>query len=188
MEKTYKTRVLILILISAFPCTGVWGFNLPDLLPGDGDISGWSRSGDYYLAQNEEELRLKIDGAADLFLRHEFKAAVFQDYLDTLSTHISIQIFDQTSPSSAKIIYDSTSIGGEIPVTGLGEEARRLEELFTVKIEFLREHYYIKGEVSSKEKKYQKALGEFMAFIDNGILTRVDQKTWGCIKKDYLMQ
>jgi hypothetical protein len=189
MEEYTMVKHIIVghLLLASFLilCTAVTShaIELPDLLPIDNEIQGWVRDGDYQYPQTEDSLRSIINGAADLFLRHDFRGAVFQDYIDTSQMKLSIQIFDQTSPAQAKAIYDSTALGDETPVQGLGEEAREVELLFTYQIAFWRNWYYVSGIVESKESSYKQALVDFMMLVDEKIITPAVQRTsWGSIK------
>ena len=111
-------------LILILPALASPAFDLPDLLPEDNEVAGWDRDGDYQYPQDADSLRGVIDGAADLYLRHDFRGAVFQDYIDGSLTNLSLQIFDQTYPEQAEIIYDSTAIGGETPLQDLAVDSR----------------------------------------------------------------
>ena len=183
-------RMILTVLCSGilmFSALASHAFDLPDLLPVDDEVAGWSRDGDYQYPQDADSLRGVINGAADLFLRHDFRGAVFQNYIDSAQTGLSLQIFDQTYPEQAEAIYDSTSLGGETPLQDPGEEARELELLFTYQIEFWRSCYYVKGAVQSKEQAYKNALMEFMMLVDEKILQVPVQgrsRSWGSIKAD----
>lgn len=180
-----RTRSLVFVITACLVVAPRMSeaFYLPDLLPDDGDVEGWVREGDYKYPQTADSLYIVINGAAGLFLRHDFKGAVFQDYRDTASVILSLEIFDQTTEAQAGIVYDSTGTGLEEPVEGLGDEARMAEHLFDFQIEFRRGEFYIKGTVMNKTNPYKIALRDFMLLVDNRIITPVQRRnSWGELK------
>jgi len=174
---------LLTVVFICFAPGATGAFELPDLLPEDGAIEGWVRAGDYKYPQTADSLQAVINGAADLFLRHDFKGAVFQDYMDTSFVLLSLAIYDQTSPDQAKAVYDSTALGTEEPVGGLGDEARMDEHLFDFQIEFRRGEFYVKGTVMNRTNPYKTALRDFMIMVDGRMVAPVPQQSsWGQIK------
>jgi hypothetical protein len=86
-----------------------------ELLPGDDDISGWSRDGSFSEATNYSALYDLINGGAEKFMDNGFVSAVFQDYRDESGLRIEIRIYQHSSEEDARSIYEDTSPPATIP-------------------------------------------------------------------------
>jgi hypothetical protein len=106
-----------------------------DLVPLDGEISGWTRSSAMIVCDNETQLYDEIDGEGQVYIDNGFVRSAFQDFLGDVGAapqvDLTVWIFDQGDTANAKAVYDEVAIGTEIEWTDEGHagvEARYLLE------------------------------------------------------------
>jgi hypothetical protein len=77
---------------------------LADLLPGNGEVQGWTkhRSMQHFVG---EDLYEYIDGGAEIYHEYGFIQVAIQDYLSGEEKSVSVEIFEMASPGSAYGMY-----------------------------------------------------------------------------------
>lgn len=99
-----------------------------DLLPLDGEVSGWSRSSATEIAENESQLWDLINGEGQVYIDNGFVKCAFQTYSGDISgpVDLRLRIWDMGDTANAKAIYDELATGSEIEWTNnnAGVEAR----------------------------------------------------------------
>lgn len=142
-----------------------------ELLPTDGEISGWTRSGGMQVANNETELFGLIDGEGQVYVDNGFVKCAFQTYTGDIagtSIDLALRIFDMGNTTNAKNVYDDVGTGQETPWTDnhAGVEARIDETLlFDYKIDFWDDRFYVW--ITIYENKTQAALDVAKLFALN---------------------
>ncbi len=121
--------VLLLLMIFVHACgdgteTPEGRQSLMELLPRDGDISGWQRDGTFSEASNYTSLYDLIDGAADRFIDYGFVSSVFQNYRDESGLQIELRIYEMDSEVNARRIYDELVPASMIPWVDVVETGR----------------------------------------------------------------
>jgi hypothetical protein len=79
-----------------------------DLLLKDNEISGWTRSGSGWVANNDQELFGPIDGAAPDYIQYGFEEGAGQDYSGRIlleTATIELWIFDMGTVANASAIF-----------------------------------------------------------------------------------
>ena len=89
--------------------------SLVELLPRDGDISGWTRDGAFSEATNYTSLYDLIDGAAEKFIDNGFVSSVFQSYRDAAGLQLELRIYQMDSEENARKLYDELVPAATIP-------------------------------------------------------------------------
>jgi hypothetical protein len=80
-------------------------FRPDDLLPQDGEVQGWTRSGAIRSASDDEGLYDLINGAADFYIGHNFKAFAGQTYEDSRGWLLEVEIYDVGEPAHARALF-----------------------------------------------------------------------------------
>jgi hypothetical protein len=146
-----KPLVLILVALLSVVCTKkkeIPPKEAVDLVPTDGEISGWTRTGTMAVPQNFVELAALIDGPAQTFVNNGFVKAAFQSYAGPVGSgtdSLDLRIFDMADTANARKIYVAVTTGSEVPWTSgnPGVEARIEETLFDYKIDFWDGKFYV---------------------------------------------
>lgn len=129
--------------------------SLQTLLPGADAIPGWNRDGEH-LVYYADELWEYINGAAEGFLAYEVKAVIVQDYIDSGSAGLKLEIYDQQTPLMGFGIYaqhrDPSLEFIEIGVEGFGDE---------YSVQFWKGRYYVKINVFSASEEMSRAMRLF---------------------------
>ncbi|MBN1782978.1 hypothetical protein JW948_17725 [bacterium] len=148
---------------------------IEDLLVKDNEISGWSRSGDFWLASSSTELAVYIDGAADLYTRHGFVEAVSQTYqglIEDNTESITIRIYDQANKDNAVALFpdyiNENTINPET-WSEVGEDARIERFVLGSQIVFHKSSYFVYMEVSSSLEQALDILKSFARNVDRKI-------------------
>lgn len=89
--------------------------SLVELIPLDGDISGWVRDGTFSETTNYSGLYDIIDGAAQRFIDNGFVSAVFQNYRDESGLQLELRIYEMNSAENARRVYDKLAPPSIIP-------------------------------------------------------------------------
>ncbi len=144
------------------------------LLPKDGEIEGWTTVGPPGVAVDSMSLYQFIDGAAVTYLEHGFVKAVFQDYEDTASVDLGLEIYDQGTPEGAWGLYHDPRIenGSEMPLDGFGTEARvDTLGLFSLELEFWRYNYFVRCTIQEKNPKALATASKFCTVVDDKMVS-----------------
>jgi hypothetical protein len=122
-----------------------------DLVPIDNEISGWVRTGDMDVAENETQLYALIDGEGVVYVDNGFVKSAFQDFQGDVAGNlrtIRLRIFDMGDTTNARAVYHDSRIetGTETPWTEAGHAGveARIDEtlLFDYRIEFWSNRFY----------------------------------------------
>ncbi|MBN1425796.1 hypothetical protein JXA88_14685 [Candidatus Fermentibacteria bacterium] len=150
-----------------------------DLLPADGEISGWQWDGIPAEATDGATLYDLIDGGAAEFTERGFVSGVLHHYRGTLSTTTStLELFiaDQGSSSNAKSIFDRRAdrlpFAQEILI-GAANEARIDEAtgLDTVVLDFWHDRFYVQATLDNRQVAPDLARQTVVQFAENVSLT-----------------
>ena len=117
-----------------------------DLLPRDGDIQGWKRSGPIETAFNYDELYEYIDGEGVLYIDHGFEAYAGQRYSGPEGMEVEVEIYDQGSAENARTLYEDPKMvpSPSRAVEDLGTRARVDESgLFHYRVEFIQDRFFV---------------------------------------------
>jgi hypothetical protein len=120
-----------------------------DLLPLDGEISGWNRTAAMRVAENATQLWDLINGEGQVFIDNGFVKCAFQDYQGELTdadVDLELRIFDMGDTTNARAVFDAVATGAETPWTDNppGDEARIDESLlFAYKVDYIDERFYV---------------------------------------------
>jgi hypothetical protein len=79
-----------------------------DLLLKDNEISGWTRSGAGWVANNDQELFGPIDGAAPKYIQNGFVEGAGQDYAGHVrqdAATVGLRVFDMGQASNALAVF-----------------------------------------------------------------------------------
>lgn len=150
-----------------------------DLLPSDGEISGWRWDGIPAEATDGTTLYNLIDGGAEEFVERGFVSGVLHRYRGTLATTtatLELFIADQGSASNAKSIYDRRAdrlpFAQEIAIGGANEA--RMDEatgLDTVVLDFWHDRFYVQTTLDNRQVAPDLARQTVVQFAENVSLT-----------------
>lgn len=153
-----------------------------DLLPGDGEISGWHWDGAPSEASDQSSLYDLINGGAAEFVERGFVSGVLQQYGGSIagsSSTLEVFIADQGSPSNADNIYDKRAerLPFAVPFVdehgectfGDAEEARIDEAttLDSVILDFWQDRFYIQVTIDNRQADPDLARQTAMQFGEN---------------------
>jgi len=145
-----------------------------DLLPSAEEISGWTPQG---VAEEwvGEALYQPINGEAEIYLRHGFQEAAFQDYQGSGSwanAVLSVRIFDQGNAEQAADLYDDPGSGTGTPWTGseaAGSQARTEQYALSCIVEFHEAEYFVHVDISSGDDQALEVIKLFARNISQKI-------------------
>ena len=144
-----KNYVILGLLVCLVMCTETEQKDAVDLVPGDNEISGWTRTGSVDIAENETQLLALINGEGQVFIDNGFVKFVRQRYQGTVSGNqreLELRIIDMNDAENAETVYDETGFGSETPWTEdghAGTEARIEEGLISdYMIDFWEDRFY----------------------------------------------
>lgn len=154
---------------------GGTSIQLVDLLPGDGEISGWNKGTeayDFQEAYDEAGLYAIIDGGAQIYIDNGMVSAVQQIYRGmVVSTDAELVLFitDQGSAANCENLYNEPNV---LPPVGtalenIGDDAMiDRSPPFHVSIYFRNDRYFVKITIE-KAGEPQAAENIAMAFASN---------------------
>lgn len=131
------------------------------LVPGDNEISGWTRSSAMQVAETGTQLEAIIDGEAVPYVDNHFVKCAFQNYTGNVGgaqVELNLRIFDMGDTTNAKGVYAAVAAGTEVPWPGdnPGTEARTDESfLFAYRVEFRDAKYYFRADIMDKSPAAQ---------------------------------
>ena len=91
------------------------------LLPLESQLKGWKFDGAPQVGVGKE-LYLLINGGAEIYMQAGFKRAILASYINGMGKVINLEIFEMTSPESAKMIH-MRKIGKQGEKVPIGDEA-----------------------------------------------------------------
>jgi hypothetical protein len=127
-----------------------------DVVPTSNEISGWNRTGNMAVCENQTQLFDLIDGEAQAYVDNGFVKSAFQDYSGEVSGNqvtLRLRVFDMGDTLNARSVYIAAATGGETPWTGdnPGAEARIDESLlFDYRIDLRESKFYVSIDIADK--------------------------------------
>ena len=131
----FKMIVLLLFISSLMVCskknsTSPEPVMPEDFLSKDNEISGWTRSGDFWTAGSGGELSSYINGAAALYMTYGFVECAAQVYegavLESVET-VEMMVFDQGNSNNSQSLFQEVIRQMSSPMDwqgGVGAEAK----------------------------------------------------------------
>ena len=109
-KMTLKTSgMLALSILFLFGTTGkITGDAMLELLPANGEIDRWKRSGDPEVYAGED-LYVYINGGAEIYQEYGFDKVVLQDYTGPEERTVSLEIYRMSDPGAAFGMYSFKS-------------------------------------------------------------------------------
>ena len=147
-------------------------FRPDDLLPKDGEVRGWTRSGAIRSASDDEALYDLINGAADFYIGHNFRAFAGQTYEGSERWSLEVEIYDVGEPAHARALYRDPK-GAQTPnrfLKDVDTEARVDEgRVFDHGVEFRKGRFFVRVVVFEKGEDALTAAVLFAAYVSNNI-------------------
>jgi hypothetical protein len=116
-------------------------------------VSGWGQDGEVDTGTTAAELEAIIDGGAEIYGRHGLQEFALADYIGSgaqAGALMKVWIFDMNSGQEALDLYDDGDLANvavdEFPE--VGNQARLSSSLLARLLEFRRETYYVRIEIS----------------------------------------
>jgi hypothetical protein len=169
---------MLLLLFSIAACKKDSSTNNPaktiqDYLVKNNEITGWTVTSNKWVANNISELTTYINGAAEIYRRHGFIEAAYQEYQGSINSNqflIKLIIYNQGNKPNALATYSDTDLGfnGAIDWTsGAGEAAHYLRNGgLSQQMAFYRNGYYISLEVNTGTEESLNILKQFALNVD----------------------
>jgi hypothetical protein len=143
---------LVLLALLCFGCNNAPQDNPPrdavDLVPGDNEISGWTRDAALKVCETGAQLLALIDGEGQAYIDNGFAKSAFQSYSGTVGGNVvslELRVFDMTDTTHAAAVYAAVTTGSETPWTGdnPGVAARIEQSLFAYKVDYHEDRFYV---------------------------------------------
>jgi hypothetical protein len=150
------------------------------LVPGDNEISGWTRSSATQVAETPTQLEAIIDGEAVPYVDNHFVKCAFQNYTGDIGgtqVELDLRVFDMGDTTNAKNVYAAVAAGTEVPWTGdnPGVEARTDESfLFAYRVEFRDGRFYFRADIMDKSTAAQDIAKLFAGNVSAAIRDTTD--------------
>lgn len=153
-----RKLALFFITVLCIVCTGPTNepVDVVTLVPGDNEISGWTRDAALTICETGTQLLALIDGEGQSYVDNGFAKSAFQTYTGTVGSNIvslKLRVFDMTDTTHAAAVYTAVSTGVETPWTGdnAGTEARIDESLlFDYRIDLRDSRFYVSIDIADK--------------------------------------
>jgi hypothetical protein len=145
------------------------------LVPGDNEISGWTRSSAMQVAETGTQLEAIVDGEAVPYSDNHFAKCAFQNYTGDVGgsqVELDLRVFDMADTTNAKNVYAAVAAGTEVPWTGdnPGVEARTDESfLFAYRVEFRDSRFYYRADIMDKSTAAQDVAKLFARNVSSAI-------------------
>ena len=147
-------------------------FRPDDLLPKDGEVQGWTRSGAIRSASDDEALYDLINGAADFYIGHNFKAFAGQTYEGSEKWSLEVEIYDVGEPAHARALYRDPKIAQtrHRVLKDMDTEARVDESrVFDYGVEFRQGRFFVRVVVFERGEDALNAAVLIAAYISKRI-------------------
>ena len=173
MRKLLSFAAALLCLACVEPNGG--SVDVVTLVPGDNEISGWTRSSAMQVAETGTQLEAIIDGEAVPYEENHFAKAAFQNYTGDIAgsqIEINLRLFDMADTTNARNVYAAVAAGTEVPWTddSPGVEARIDESfLFAYRVEFWESRFYFRVDIMDKSTAAQDVAKLFARNVSSAI-------------------
>ncbi len=145
-------------------------------LPGDHDISGWTRDGEAREFRGED-LYIYINGGAEIYQEYGFQNVSVQDYRNPDGKSVSLEIFEMAAPESAYGMY-TFKISGKGREVSLGNDS----EMESYYLNFWRGRFLVTLTGFDETPETVEALGQFGQAVDRH-LPRSEGKKPGIVDR-----
>jgi hypothetical protein len=153
-----RKLAVFFVTVLCLACTGPTNqpVDVLTLVPGDNEISGWTRDAALTVCETGTQLLALIDGEGQTYVDNGFAKSAFQTYTGTVGSNIvslHLRVFDMTDTTHAAAVYTAVSTGVETPWTGdnAGTEARIDESLlFDYRIDLRDGRFYVSIDIADK--------------------------------------
>ena len=145
------------------------------LVPGDNEISGWTRSSAMQVAETGTQLEAIIDGEAVPYEDNHFAKCAFQNYTGDIGgtqVELDLRVFDMADTTNVKNVYAAVAAGTEVPWSGdnPGVEARTDESfLFAYRVEFRDGRFFFRADIMDKSAAAQDVAKLFARNVSSAI-------------------
>jgi len=180
VKKLMPILILLSLLLYCTQEDGPTMFDVVDLIPGDGDISGWTRNGAMQVAENEAQLWELINGDGVVYLENGFVKCAFQEFTGTVQGNLhelDVRAFDMGDTLHAAAVYhdDRLNTPGKVPLTDPGHpgvEAREeiVGDFYTV--EFWQSRFYVYIAIDNASEEAQDFV-QLFAMNVSGTISRL---------------
>ena len=150
--------------------------SIEDLLVKNNEITGWTYGGSSWVANNVSELTTYINGAAEIYQRHGFVEAAYQEYqgkIDNIDRQLRIYVYNQGNENNAKTLYEDPDLGlsGAIVWTsGAGDAAHYIRYGGLAQtLAFYKDKYFVYLEINYDTEESLNILKQFALNIDGNI-------------------
>ncbi len=172
-----KRLMTFCIALLCLSCTGPTNrpVDVVTLVPGDNEISGWTRSSPMQVAETGTQLEAMIDGEAVPYEDNHFVKCAFQNFSGGIggsAVELALRIFDMGDTTNAKNVYAAVAAGTEVPWSGdnPGVEARTDESfLFAYRVEFRDGRFYFRADIMDKSTAAQDIAKLFARNVSSAI-------------------
>jgi len=172
-----RKLLLCCSVLLGLACTGPTNepVDVVTLVPGDNEISGWTRSSAMQVAETGTQLEAIIDGEAVPYEDNHFAKCAFQNYTGDIGgtqVELDLRVFDMADTTNAKNVYAAVAAGTEVPWTGdnPGVEARTDESfLFAYRVEFREGRFYFRADIMDKSAAAQDVAKLFARNVSSAI-------------------
>jgi len=139
------------------------------LLPVDGEIEGWVRDGDLYIATDEGSLSEFINGAAPFYIEHGALEAGFQDYINA-DVFLTVELYRMGEEAQAEQLLADIHADDPESLDNVHGKGRFVGSYIGVYlIEFRQDTYFVRLNVADKSEVSKKAILTFAATISEHI-------------------
>jgi len=172
-----RKLALSCVALLCLACSGTTNqpVDVVTLVPGDNEISGWTRSSAMQVAETGTQLEAIIDGEAVPYEDNHFVKCAFQNYTGSVGgsqVELNLRIFDMGDTTNAKGVYAAVTTGTEVPWTSEnpGVEARTDESfLFAYRVEFRDGRFYFRADIMDKSTAAQDIAKLFARNVSSAI-------------------
>ncbi len=174
-----KMVIILIILISLMSCseknsTKPEAVAPEDLLPKDDEISGWTRTGEFWTASGGAELSSYINGGAAIFEKHGFvecAAQVYEGAILEIIEKARLMIFDQGNSDNTSSLFEEYVLQMSSPIewTEAGTGARIERFPLSQMIVFYRSKYFFSLTITSGSDEALEVLKQFAKNVDSKI-------------------
>lgn len=166
---------IFLLLIICLSCDNTTK-TIEDLLTRNNEITGWTYLGSGWVANNISELYTEINGGAEVYQRHGFVEAAYQEYQGTINdsqAELCLSVYNLGNNTNAKGVYEDPAIAliGAIDWQGgAGEESHFARYPISQELTFYRGSYYVHLRIDGVSEEGLNILKQFALNVDAKIL------------------
>ena len=142
---------------------------LPDLVPDDEDIAGWSRDGETAIATDLDSLSGLINGAAPFYIERGAVEVLFQDYMKD-DVFLTLEIYRTDTQEQAKRLYTEIQVENPEALKNVGTEGRLVSGLIgAYLLEYRQKSFFVRLTIADKSQQSKEAIINFAKSISEKI-------------------